>query len=256
MSLKHSVYRTVSRALRAAGTDGAPPPGLRVLLYHSVGTAAGPDPFGTVMAPALFGAHVAALAALRAELPPAPFAAPADAAPRLAVTFDDGYRDTLTAAAPLLAAHGIPFTVFVPPEHLDAAGSLYLDKAALRELACVPGASIGAHGARHVPLTRLDDAELEAEMAASRKRLEDALGRPVDSMSYPFGLVDRRVAAAAAAAGFTLAGTSVYGTNLPGADPLLLRRTEAVAWDTPDDLRLKLFGHWDWFRLRQSEARR
>lgn len=256
MSLKHSLYRSVSRALRAVGADGAPPPGLRVLLYHSIGTAVGPDPYGTAMSPAVFSAHVSALAALRAELPPAPFAAPADAAPRLAVTFDDGYRDTLTAAAPLLAARGIPFTVFVPPEHLAAPGPLYLDRAALRELAAVPGAAIGAHGARHVPLTGLDDAALAEELASSRRRLEDILGRAVLSMSYPYGLVDRRVGAAAAAAGFTSAGTSVYGTNLPGADPLLLRRTEAVAWDTPDDLRLKLFGHWDWFRLRQREASR
>ncbi|TPW20504.1 MAG: polysaccharide deacetylase, partial [Elusimicrobia bacterium] len=172
-------------------------------------------------------------------------------APRLAVTFDDGYRDTLTTAAPLLAARGFPFTVFVPARHLGTAN--YLDHAGLRELASLPGAAVGAHGADHVPLTRLDDAALARELADSRKRLEDVLGRTVDRMSYPFGAVDRRVRDAAAAAGFAFAGASFYGPNLPSRDPLLLRRTEAVAWDTPDDLRLKAFGSWDWFRLRQGD---
>lgn len=251
MSAKHSLFRLVSLASRALSGRDAPLPGLRVLTYHSVGAPTGPDPYGTVMDPALFRAHVTALVAWRSHLPLAPFAAPTDAAPRLALTFDDGYRDTLTTAAPLLASRSIPFTVFVPAAHLGT--PRYLDAAGLRELAALPGAAVGAHGAGHVPLTKLGDADLARELADSRKRLEDVLGRPVDRMSYPYGAVDRRVRDAAAAAGFALAGASFYGPNLPGRDPLLLRRTEAVAWDTPDDLRLKAFGAWDWFRLRQGD---
>ena len=30
------------------------------------------------------------------------------------ITFDDGYRDTMTTALPILEAHAAPFTVFVP----------------------------------------------------------------------------------------------------------------------------------------------
>lgn len=253
MSLGHRLARAASRLARTVVPAALPPPGLRVLLYHSVGSPAGPDPYGTVMSPALFAEHADALAALRGALPPARFGPPPDASPALAVTFDDGYRDTLTTAAPLLCARGIPFTVFVPPEHLASPGRLYLDGPALRELARMPGVAVGAHGARHVPLTRLGDEELAEELSSSRRRLEDFLGAPVAAMSYPFGLVDARVRDAARAAGFSAAGTSVYGTNAPGRDPLLLRRTEAVAWDAVDDLRLKLFGHWDWFRAKQGE---
>lgn len=247
MSWQHSLWRTVARARAAVGF--APPRGLRVLTYHSVGAALPSDPHGTAMAAGRFREHVAVLAAHGAA---APFGPPRDDAPRVAVTFDDGYADTLTAAAPLLARAGLPFTVFVPWAHLDAPGGLYLSRAGLRELAAVPGCSIGAHGGRHVDLTGLDDEALRPELSRSRSELEDLLARPVTAMSYPFGRLDRRVRDAAAAAGFTAAGTSVYGANAPGEDPLLLKRTEAVAWDGPDELRLKLSGAWDLFALRQG----
>lgn len=251
MSLKHALYSAVSRAGRALA-PAQPRPGLRVLVYHSVGGTLPSDPYGTAIDPARFKSHLDALERLRGAWAPAPFAPASGARSEFALTFDDGYRDTLTRAAPLLAARAWPFTVFVTPELIDG-GPLYLSKSELRELAALPGVQIGAHGDRHVPLTRLDDAALAADLAASRARLEDWLARPVTLMSYPHGAVDRRVRHAAAAAGFTAAGCSRYGLNEPGRDPLLLCRTEVVAWDDDDDLALKAAGHWDWFRWRRPD---
>jgi hypothetical protein len=37
----------------------------------------------------------------------------------LLLTFDDGYRNNLTVAAPLLHSYGIPFTVFISTEHVE-----------------------------------------------------------------------------------------------------------------------------------------
>ena len=45
--------------------------------------------------------------------------------PFVAITFDDGYRDTLRAAAPVLRRHGAPYTVYVTPGFADRAARMW-----------------------------------------------------------------------------------------------------------------------------------
>jgi peptidoglycan/xylan/chitin deacetylase (PgdA/CDA1 family) len=46
------------------------------------------------------------------------------ASPRrfVCLTFDGGYKDLMTSAYPLLAKHGVPFTVYVPTAFPDCLG--------------------------------------------------------------------------------------------------------------------------------------
>ncbi len=55
--------------------------------------------------------------------------APLPARPLL-VTFDDGYRDNLTEALPILRHYGIPATVFLATDHIGTASPLWWDFAA------------------------------------------------------------------------------------------------------------------------------
>ncbi|OIO06334.1 MAG: hypothetical protein AUJ52_12560 [Elusimicrobia bacterium CG1_02_63_36] len=252
MNLKHAAYRIFSESMNLLGSS-EPMRGLRVLTYHSIGTRLPNDPYGTSISETRFLAQLESYMRLSGTFPPTPLAAPETDSPAAAFSFDDGYRDTLKSAAPLLVDRNIPFTVFVPARHIGDSSGLHLTKSELRELASLKNVRIGAHGDRHTPLTRLDDAELLEELEGGRRRLEDLLGKPVDSMSYPYGAVDRRVRDAAKAAGFRTAACSLYGTNTPARDPLLLKRTEIVAFDSPRDFELKLRGHWDWFALRQGD---
>ncbi len=67
------------------------------------------------------------------------------------------------------------------------------------------GIGIGAHGATHLPLTRLADPA--AELARSRAALA-AFGPAPDTLSFPHGRYDETVLAAARAEGFRIAFTS------------------------------------------------
>lgn len=251
MSWKHSLWRAV--ASLAGGTPARA--GLRVLCYHAVGTGLPGDPYGLSADPAAFARQMDLLASGRFGRAACLGGARLDGAPEVCVTFDDGYRDALTTAAPLLAERKLPFSVCVTPALLDS-GRPYLGWDELKELARVPGAEIGAHGLTHARLDELDDAALSRELAESRRRLEDALGRPATVMTWPHGACSRRTAQAARRAGFVRAGCSLYGVNEPGRDPLLLKRTEIVAFDSDADFARKCAGGWDFFALRQGDPAR
>ncbi|MEK7747363.1 MAG: polysaccharide deacetylase family protein [Elusimicrobiota bacterium] len=247
--LKHRAYRAISKI---HSLFSGKPQGLRTLLYHSVGTVLDHDPYGTSISAELFEAHLRSLCALKDRFEFTPFAAPADPRPRLALTFDDGYADILRIA-PRLAELSIPFTLFAAADFIRSGRAPYLCEAGLKELSRVPGASIGSHGKTHIPLVRLTDKGLAEELRSSREYLSGLIGREVRALSYPHGAVDRRVRDAAEEAGYALGGTSRYGADLPGRNPLLLCRTEVTAWDSVPDLELKVSGAWDWFRFRRPD---
>lgn len=91
------------------------------------------------------------------------------------------------------------------------------------------GLDIGVHSATHRTLTRLDDAELEEEIIASRAVVHDRAGSEPTLFAYPYGLWDRRVRNAVRAAGYYGAVTLDYGLIGAGADPWSLRRINIPA---------------------------
>lgn len=225
-------------------------PGCRVLMYHALGSEVpGDGQRRYSMEPDRFREHMRRLAeSFRDGV--VGLGEGLAAGTGIAITFDDGYRDTLTVAAPILVELGFPFTVFVTPGFSRSGDGRYLSPAALRELAALPGVAIGAHGDTHGRLTAFGDAELARELAGSRAWLEDCLSRPVTTMSYPHGAVDARVRAAAAAAGYELAACSRFGAHRLGADRLLINRTDIWAQDNAARLLAKASGAWDWMGWR------
>lgn len=248
MSWKHAVWRAVARTL---GRPSAPA-GLRALGYHAVGSVIPGDPYGLSVTPRAFARQMELAASGRFGRPASLGGARLDGSPELAIVFDDGYLDTLTEASPVLARLALPFTVCVTPGLLDS-GRPHLSWPELRELSRVPGCEIGAHGLTHARLDSLGDEALAAELSGSRRRLEDALGRPVTVMTWPHGAASRRAAEAARSAGFVRGACSLYGASLAGRDPLLLKRVEVTGFDDEADFVGKASGAWDWFALRQGD---
>jgi len=254
------VQRLVARVSRTVGVlRSRPRPGLRVLLYHAVGSTGLSDRYGMFVTPSAFadqmrylreesGCDLVSLEAGAAALEHGTLDGTA-----VAVTFDDGFLNVLTAAGPILTRYDIPFTVFVVGGYVERppVQRRYLDGSALRELADVPHASIGAHGFTHRPLTRLISSALDDELLRSRETLHTLLGKSPSAISYPHGAVSRHVLGRTEAAGFAIGATSFVGVNHVGVHPLHLCRTEILAGDGPEEVSGKIRGDYDWYHVRQ-----
>jgi peptidoglycan/xylan/chitin deacetylase (PgdA/CDA1 family) len=159
----------------------------------------------------------------------------------VAITIDDGYRDILSVAQPLLRRHGFPATVFVVTglvggsNDWDANGLLHrrplLSWDELRRLRR-EGTTCGAHTRTHPSLISADDETLRREIAGSRSDLERELVDVVPAFAYPYGLRDARATAAVRDASFAAACTASAGLNSPATPRLALRRLEVRGTDT------------------------
>ncbi len=88
------------------------------------------------------------------------------------------------------------------------------------------GHEIGSHSLSHAILLGECLPDLGAEVAGSKRVLEDKLGVPVTSFCYPSGLYDDDALAAVAAAGYENATTTLPGVNRGSAAPFELRRVD------------------------------
>jgi peptidoglycan/xylan/chitin deacetylase (PgdA/CDA1 family) len=86
------------------------------------------------------------------------------------------------------------------------------------------GVEIGSHTLTHPILTGLGGARLREEVAQSRDRIQNAIGRKVGTFCYPNGDYDLRTQLEVARAGYQLAVTTDVGLNNERNDPLALRR--------------------------------
>jgi peptidoglycan/xylan/chitin deacetylase (PgdA/CDA1 family) len=201
-----------------------------VLLYHNVPRAvAATDRLAVPYE--LFCAHMDVVAASkrvpltinqladgllgRRPLPPRP----------VAITFDDGYGNSLPAVE-ALEERDLAATIYVTTGTLSTGAMLTEDQ--IRRLAGRRDrVEVGAHSVNHPHLDELKPAQVELQVRLSKERLEQILGSAVDTFAYPFGSYDRRVREIVIAAGFQSAAAVKNALSHPGDDPWAIARWTA-----------------------------
>jgi peptidoglycan/xylan/chitin deacetylase (PgdA/CDA1 family) len=107
----------------------------------------------------------------------------------------------------------------------------------LREVSRGALLSVGAHTISHSRLSQLSESSQWTEISGSKSILEQILGRPVYTFSYPFGgrndYTDRTVEAVRAA-GYRLACSNFEGTVGPKSDRFQLPRLHVENWNGDD----------------------
>lgn len=150
------------------------------------------------------------------------------------LSFDDAHVSIRDHAVPVLAALGVPATLFVPTGFVGTSPRFlgWDDLRALRDA----GWTIGAHSVTHTrPRWRLYDEDeaahatrLRTEASRSREELQRRLGVDVTQYAYPFGEDPPIAREAVRAAGFARAFT-VRGSLDWSGDPLSIPRLDALA---------------------------
>lgn len=129
-----------------------------------------------------------------------------------ALTFDDGSADHAWVGC-FLAERGLRGVFFLTTGLLGTPGFLTWEQA--RELVTL-GHEVGSHGAEHLAVRRLTEAQLRVQVHDSKARLEDELQAPVRYFAPPFGYGTPGLPAALTAAGYRGCRLTRWGLYRPG----------------------------------------
>ena len=119
------------------------------------------------------------------------------------LSFDDGFRNWLTNAMPILVEMKATAAFFLVTDFIDTSpdrdrekllgfydsGDLLMEFLTWDDCRAMADAGmiLGSHTINHVHLADLDEAQARAEMKGSKVTIEKELGRPCDHFCCPFG---------------------------------------------------------------------
>jgi peptidoglycan/xylan/chitin deacetylase (PgdA/CDA1 family) len=209
--------------------------GVPILMYHKIaprpprvrlkGLYVAPDRFALQLAELTQGGFV--------SCGPAEACQNGVSSSRVALTFDDGFRNVFQNAMGPLAQHGWRAMQFLVANCIGQLNQWDLrdgetpeplmDAAEVRDWLGA-GHTIGSHSLSHARLTRLTLRDAREEIFASKKKLEDAFGVPVEHFCYPYGDWSEPVRELVLEAGYRTACTTQFGVNTPATPPLTLHR--------------------------------
>jgi peptidoglycan/xylan/chitin deacetylase (PgdA/CDA1 family) len=130
----------------------------------------------------------------------------------VAITVDDGRRSQYTEMFPIVLRYKVPVTLFVYTDAISYEPDA-LTWAEIEEMLKSGLVDVQSHSCSHPDFdkerARRAQADYESfvasELTQSKKTLEERLKRPVEFLAWPYGIFDRDLERAAAAAGYSAA---------------------------------------------------
>ncbi len=166
------------------------------------------------------------------------------------ITFDDGFKNCLTNALPILLEQKISAAFFLATDFIDSdTGAdrerllgFFDHRAVLMEFLswdncrtmAEAGMEIGSHTLSHTRLSTLDEAGVRDELTRSKQLIETELGRPCEHFCCPIGIPGRdfdveRDPDLARDVGYRSMLTTERGPNRAGGNPYRIRRDHVLA---------------------------
>lgn len=243
-----AAFHSIAVAAAGAGLRRATAPRITVLLYHRVSDEVRDN---LTVGAAQFDRHMDLLRrhchVLSIEEVLATEVVPRSQKPLVCVTFDDGYLDNHTNAAPILVRHGIPAAFFVStgivatdrrfPHDVRRENPPIpvMDWADLRSMKDA-GFTIGSHSVTHIDCADEPEEVVRRELAQSRDDLVRELAVRDPIFAYPYGGRDHMTAdrlELVKQAGYVGCLSAYGGSNVGRVDRFNVKR-RGIHWEYSD----------------------
>ncbi|MEZ0322872.1 MAG: polysaccharide deacetylase family protein [Hydrogenothermaceae bacterium] len=151
----------------------------------------------------------------------------------IVITFDDGYKDFMENALPILKKYNFKAVVFIVVNLVGSYNKWDWEKLNVKkylmdwkdiEYIHKEGIEIGSHTLTHPFLTKIDRKEAKKEIESSKKILEDRLGVEIKSFCYPYGDYNREIRDLVEESGYRFAFTTESGSFEKKDDPFQIKR--------------------------------
>lgn len=136
------------------------------------------------------------------------------------ITFDDGFRNVLTHALPVLSALGFTSTNYLVAHQLDGTNvwdahhnipsQPLMSKDQARQWS-QSGQEVGSHTLDHVHLPDISDQDVRTQLVQSRRILSELIEQDVTAFCYPYGHFKPEHAKIVAESGYLNATTTQRG---------------------------------------------
>lgn len=156
----------------------------------------------------------------------------------LSIDFDDAWAAQRTLARAPLLERDLHVTMYIVTRAVAEDWVGFLTTAQLLEMAA-DGHEIASHSVDHPHLESISDAQLEFQLAESKRWLEANITSPIRSFATPYGVIDDRLVEAAKRHYQNQRGGQP-GLNFPGDDPYRLKAEAVLRPMTAADVRAKI----------------
>lgn len=126
----------------------------------------------------------------------------------IVLTIDDGPIDFYTTAFPILKEYQMKSNVAVMT---GVGGKNYISHEQIKEMVETGLVEFQSHTVYHPYITRVSETEQKRELEKSKANLEELLNKPVEVISYPFGLYNDQVIELSKQAGYKMGLTIKAG---------------------------------------------
>ena len=170
------------------------------------------------------------------------------------LTFDDGYRNNLINALPIIRKLGFSATVYIVSQNIGGNNQWDIDKGILENKMMNEneiqewidsGMEIGSHTRNHENLTKCNTEKAFKEIQQSKLDLEYRFKIPVNHFCYPYGSHNENITSLTKKAGYVTATTTNRGRSKMNDNLLTLPRVQVTHHTLPHLFLLKILSQYE-----------